>query len=83
MAASREQVINEALDVSGERGDSSLQAQSLRRAMNESPPTTLTAWEWEEWYARHGVPEAHQRRETAGWWTQLLSRLAGLVGRRP
>jgi hypothetical protein len=75
-------VINEALDVTGERGDSSLQAQSLRRAMKQSPPKTLTAWEWEEWYARHGVPETHRRGETGGWWAQLRSGLAGLLGRR-
>ncbi len=82
MAVSRERAINNALDVSGERGDSSLQAQSLRRARSQTPPTTLTAWEWEEWYARHGVPEAHRRRETGAWWTQFVSTLAGLVSRR-
>ena len=82
MARSREQLINDALDVSGARGDSSLQAQSVRRAMSQTPPKTLTAWEWEEWYARHGIPESHRQRETGGWWAQFLSGLAARVGRR-
>jgi hypothetical protein len=40
--------------------DRSLRGQALRRAMGNTPPRTLTAWEWKEWYAQHGVPDIHR-----------------------
>ncbi len=78
MAVSKDRIINEALDVTGKRGDPSLRAQSLRRALEQRPPRTMTAWEWEEWYAQHGVPATHrqaasQQPATDGWLSRLLA----------
>ena len=39
--------------------DHGLGAKSLRRAVSGDVPTTLTPYEWEQWYAEHGVPEGH------------------------
>lgn len=39
--------------------DHSLNSQALERALSGKTPTTLTPWEWEEWYAEHGRPEEH------------------------
>jgi len=39
--------------------DLSLQAKARKRAMESIVPRTLTPWEWQEWYERHGVPESH------------------------
>ena len=80
MAVSKDRIINEALDVAGKRGDPSLRAQSLRRALEQRPPRTMTAWEWEEWYAQHGVPAVHRRGVSGspaatGWWSRLLASL--------
>lgn len=38
--------------------DNTLQGNALRRAQSGEIPNTLTPWEWEEWYADHGMPEA-------------------------
>lgn len=46
------------------RADNSLRAKSLDRAMGSKLPKTLTPYEWEQWYAEHGVPESHIRKET-------------------
>ena len=40
--------------------DRSLRGQALRRAAGNTPPRTMTAWEWKEWYAQHGVPDTHR-----------------------
>lgn len=56
-------------------GDHSLRAQSLKRATTASVPHTLTPYEWEQWYAQHGVPESHinnERKTTNSWWKRLL-----------
>jgi hypothetical protein len=56
------------------RSDTSLRAQSLRRATTQTVPRTLTPYEWEEWYAQHGVPESHTRnacKPTLSWWRRL------------
>jgi hypothetical protein len=55
--------------------DHSLQAQSLKRARGETPPHTLTAYEWEEWYKEHGIPPAHRRspEKRAPWWRRLIN----------
>ena len=39
--------------------DHGLGAKSLRRAVSGDVPTTLTPYEWEQWYAEHGVPDSH------------------------
>lgn len=39
--------------------DHALRAQSLKRALSGDVPKTLTPYEWEQWYADHGVPESH------------------------
>lgn len=33
----------------------SLREAALKRAMSNNRPTTLTPWEWEEWYATHNI----------------------------
>ena len=38
--------------------DSSLDAKAYERAMSGKVPRTMTAWEWEQWYAEHGKPES-------------------------
>jgi len=56
--------------------DSTLQGNALKRARDEKLPTTLTAFEWEEWYAEHGVPEEHRvedAKPAAGLWQKLLA----------
>ena len=45
-------------------GDNSLQAKSLDRALNNTVPTTLTPYEWEEWYSRYGVPDTHREHQS-------------------
>ena len=53
------------------RADNSLRAKSLDRALGSRLPITLTPYEWEQWYAEHGVPESHVRKETnskRSWW---------------
>ena len=57
---------------SDERVDNSLQGKALRRAKQNDVPRTLTPYEWEQWYAAHGVPENHRAEpaETSRrkWW---------------
>jgi hypothetical protein len=57
--------------------DTSLRAQSLKRATTGKVPKTLTPHEWEQWYAQHGIPESHTNRErkpTTSWWRALFRR---------
>jgi hypothetical protein len=59
--------------------DHSLRAKSLHRATAETVPTTLTPYEWEQWYAEHGVPLQHRTTHTGkrlSWWRRLF-RLKG------
>lgn len=56
--------------------DNSLRAKSLQRATEGNLPTTLTPYEWEQWYAEHGVPETHQKHEPkrpSPWWKNWFS----------
>ena len=53
--------IREILGEKDEAVDLSLQSKAYERAMSESVPTTMTPWEWEEWYALHGKPEAFKK----------------------
>lgn len=67
--------------------DKSLSAQAYERATSGEPPTTLTPWEWEQWYAEHGMPEkfkedgsgqtsSTKEKETAKpvWWKRIFTR---------
>lgn len=60
-----------------ERGkcDNTLRGKALERATKAMVPTTLTPFEWEQWYAEHGVPDAHLNKEAEGgaWWRRLLA----------
>ena len=61
--------------------DTSLQAQSLKRATSGQVPTTLTPHEWEQWYALHGIPDSHVIKKTEpapSRWRTLLRRLLPL-----
>ncbi len=61
-----------------EPSDNSLQQKALERATGNKVPTTLTPWEWQEWYAEHGVPDSHKPRDAAAprrsWWQRLFGR---------
>jgi hypothetical protein len=60
-------------------GDHSLRSQSMHRATTGQLPKTLTAHEWELWYAEHGIPEEHKLGLTAtkpaSWWKKLFNYL--------
>lgn len=55
--------------------DNSLQAKTLQRALGKTPPRTLTPYEWQQWYADHGVPASHTRgSQRLPWWTRILEK---------
>jgi hypothetical protein len=54
--------------------DHSLRGSSLARALSGEVPKTLTPYEWEQWYAEHGVPHSHlapppAKQSTSSWRT--------------
>ncbi len=55
-----------------ERSNTSLRSHALHRALGEHVPKTLTPWEWEQWYADHGVPDSHRQVDALprkrAWW---------------
>lgn len=55
-----------------EQSDTSLRGHSLRRALQQQVPKTLTPHEWEQWYAEHGVPDSHRSGDVTApkkrWW---------------
>jgi hypothetical protein len=56
-----------------ESADTSLQAKTLQRALGNKPPRTLTPYEWQQWYAEHGIPASHTSgRGKPPWWKGLL-----------
>lgn len=73
MAGSRDRIAR-LLGEKEESPDHSLQAHSLKRATTASVPRTLTPYEWEQWYAQHGVPDSHNmpRKAAGSWWRRLL-----------
>lgn len=65
------------LDSGQQTADTSLRAKSLARARSAALPTTLTPYEWEQWYAQHGVPASHlqaTKRPPAPWWRRFFGR---------
>ena len=64
MAHRQQQLIDELVGKHPDERDHSLQQKALERATGDKVPTTLTPWEWQEYYSQHGVPETH--RQTAG-----------------
>ena len=66
------QILNEA----EEAKDTSLRGHALKRATEHDVPRTLTAWEWEQWYADNGKPDAHRPPEPVSssqpWWRRWL-----------
>ena len=76
MAHRQQQLIDEILGEDAEESDLSLRGKALERATGNKVPTTLTPWEWQEWYAEHGVPAAHRspasRSKKRAWWRRLL-----------
>ena len=58
MAVNHEK-IRQLLDEKEPATDNSLRAKSLGRALAGDVPKTLTPYEWEQWYAEHGVPDSH------------------------
>ena len=58
-----------------ERADTSLRSKSLKRATVKEPPTTLTPYEWQQWYQEHGIPSSHRRparRVALPWYKRLF-----------
>ena len=55
----------------GKSADTSLRAASLQRAVGQSLPKTLTPYEWQQWYAEHGIPDSHlnpAKKQARPWW---------------
>ena len=69
MTSARDRVLA-ALGEEGRRADTSLQAKSLARAIDGTPPKTLTPYEWQQWYKDHGVPASHRPEapDRRRWW---------------
>jgi len=58
--------------------DNSLQGKALQRACEDVTPRTLTPYEWEQWYAEHGIPESHRAPPSPSLKPSWLSRLRSL-----
>lgn len=74
-----QKIIREILGDEEAPSDTSLRAQTLRRARSQTPPRTLTAFEWEQWYAEHGVPAEHREQPVKNppdrpWWRRWFGR---------
>lgn len=84
MAHHKQALIDRILDEDAEAQDHSLRKKALDRALGNKVPRTLTPWEWEEYYAEHGVPDAHRieekpesnSRQGRPWWKRLFARRA-------
>jgi len=77
METRNQRLIRELLEEREEPSDTSLRAQSLRRAKANEPPRTMTPFEWEQWYAEQGVPEGHRearRGPRRSLWQRLFQR---------
>lgn len=80
MAHRQQQLIDELVGNDQEERDHSLRQKALERATDDKVPTTLTPWEWQEYYAEHGIPDSHkqparadsQAERKASWWRRLL-----------
>ena len=62
---------DDSAEENAEKVDNSLRGSSMRRAVQQEIPTTLTPYEWEQWYLEHGVPEAHRKVDSPParrWW---------------
>lgn len=73
--------IKDLLGEKEEASDNSLRAKSLERALEEKVPTTLTPYEWQQWYAEHGVPESHlpaniAKPQRLSWWRRWLQKIS-------
>lgn len=70
--------IRRLLEDSDEASDTSLRAKTLKRALQDKVPTTLTAYEWQEWYAEHGVPDSHSPANPGEgrrpWWRRWFQK---------
>lgn len=88
METRNQRLIRELLNEKDKPGDHSLRKHAWNRARDAQTPKTLTPWEWQQWYAEHGVPENHKQpvsaknatqentARTPPWWRRLLSRLS-------
>ena len=66
-----QRLIRELLGEKEAEKDNSLRGKALERASEEQLPKTLTPWEWQQWYAEHGVPDSHKsanRGRKKPWW---------------
>lgn len=67
--------------------DHSLRAKSLGRALDGDIPKTLTPYEWEQWYAEHGMPDSHvappPTKKNTPWWRTAGNTLASNIDKTP
>jgi hypothetical protein len=63
MAGRRRRLVAEPLDEIGQLTDHSLAKKAWDRAQSGKLPRTMTPWEWEQWYAENGIPNAHRDLE--------------------
>ncbi len=79
METRNQRLIREILQNKEQPADHSLQKHAWDRAQQAQTPRTMTPWEWEQWYAEHGVPSSHQQVAAPAaktpWWRRTLSRL--------
>lgn len=60
--------------------DNSLRGAAIRRAETQPLPKTLTPYEWQQWYAEHGVPQEH--RTTESWLNRKLRLFKTLLAKK-
>ncbi|MEH6584016.1 MAG: hypothetical protein V7754_18930 [Halioglobus sp.] len=67
--------IREIIGEREEQSDTTLRGNSLRRAVNGKVPRTMTAFEWEQWYAEYGMPDElkikHDTAPKPTWWARV------------
>ena len=63
--------IDDILGASSDRSDTSLRKQAMDRASGDNVPTTLTPWEWQQWYEQHGMPKQFALPKGSPWYERL------------
>lgn len=80
MAHRQQALIDKLLEKGADGQDHSLHGKALQRALGKTVPKTLTPWEWEQYYAEHGVPDTHRQgvpgdggeASPTTWWKRWL-----------
>ena len=80
METSQQRKIRELLEAeegNEQSSDTSLRAHALEHTAEGYVPKTLTPYEWEQWYAEHGVPPSHRKhahgaKPAQSFWRRIL-----------